>query len=150
MYYSFKVQSPASTFFSYLMHKTKFAHNPDIFKRGPTARSPRHRALCGRRPAVLVGRILLPELMEEVVLLVRKEETRFHLKGKIKSDGLRNGASSGRHLHGLDGSSPSVLPQDLDGLVHRHADGETQQQAGSDCAAGEKQKSRRPCDPCDR
>lgn len=60
----------------------------------------------------------------------------------FKSDGLRNGASSGRHLHSLDGSSPSVLPQDLDGLVHRHADGETQQQAGGDCAAGEKQKSR--------
>lgn len=64
------------------MHKKKFAHNHDIFKRGPTARSPRHRALCGRRPAVLIGRVLLPELMEEVVLLVRKEETRFHLKGK--------------------------------------------------------------------
>lgn len=74
--------------------------------------------------------------MEEVVLLGRKEETRFYLKGKtLKQDRLRKGARIRRHLHGLDGSSPSVFPQDFDGLVHRHGDGEVQQQAGSDCGA---------------
>lgn len=106
-------------------------------KRGLAAGSPRHRALCGRRPALLIGGVLLPELMEEVVLLGRrKEETRFYLKGKtLKLDRLQKGARIRRHLHGLDGSSPSVFPQDFDGLAHRHGDREVQQQAGSDCGA---------------
>lgn len=39
------------------------------------------------------------------------------------------------NLDGLDGSSPSVLAQDLNGLVDRHGDGELQQQAGGDCVA---------------
>lgn len=81
MYYSFKVQSPASAFFIPYAQKSLLT-TTTFSKGGPTARSPRHRALCGRRPALLIGRVLLPELMEEVVLLVRKQETRFHLKGK--------------------------------------------------------------------
>lgn len=71
-------------------------------------------------------------------MLMGKEGHMVSLKKFFYIVRTPNGATSGCHLHGLDGSSPSVLPQDLDGLVHRHGDGEMQQQAGSHCAAEEK------------